>query len=165
MDGNVLFILILVVIAAAISVLLHIMVTKFDVKTPGHVFGFEGFKRVDIPYIIVEVKGKKLNMIVDTGCGVSIITKDTLNEVPHQECNRAVSLEALTSDSLDSGMVTIPVTVGNKEIMEDFAVCEHSDIGNFKAHCGITMHGILGNEFMEKTKCKIDYNKHTVTLA
>ena len=136
-------------------------------KMFGHsyIYYFQDFDKTDIPYITMDVQGMLLNFLVDTGCGVSIITKSVLDNISYEDSVRQVQLEALTSDSLHSGMVTIPITVNGKQLEEDFVLYDKDDIANFQAHYGITIHGILGNEFLNKTGCHIDYKKHTVTIS
>ena len=56
---------------------------------------FQNFHKTDIPYIVVEVQGKPLNMIVDTGCGMSIIEKKALKGLKYTVSPRNISLSAL----------------------------------------------------------------------
>lgn len=128
-------------------------------------YSFMNFDRVDIPYITINIQGISLNMIVDTGCGISIISAEVLKSLSHTASPRAISLEALTSDSLSSRTVTIPMKIGNKTLQEDFVVYDAKDIANFQANYGIPIHGLLGSEFFDKVKCHIDYYKHTVTFS
>ena len=130
-----------------------------------YVFQFQDFDKADIPYIAMEVQGIMLNFIVDTGCGVSLISKSVLDSISYEDSVRQVQLEALTPDSLHSGMVTIPITINGEQLEEDFVLYDKDDIANFQAHYGIIIHGILGNAFLDKTGCKIDYKKHTVTIS
>lgn len=133
-------------------------------KKTVHVFQ-EIRKKPDIPYITIDIQGVKLNMIVDTGCGISIISENALSGLEHQPSARLISLSAMTSDSLESRVVSIPINVNGRTINEDFAIYDKgSDIAGFGAMYGIEMHGILGNEFLEKVKGKIDYEHHCITL-
>ena len=129
-----------------------------------YILPFQNYDVTDIPYITLEIQGFLLNFLVDTGCGVSIILKDVLENIDYSESSRKVQLEALTSDSLHAGMVTIPINVNSKHIVEDFVVYDKQDIANFSVHYGITIHGILGNEFLDKTGCQIDYKNHIVVI-
>lgn len=127
-----------------------------------HTYEFQHFNRVDIPYITIDIQGNLLNMIVDTGCGISIIRKDVLSELEYETSPRNLSLAALTSDSLSSNTVSIPFNIGKKEFTEDFVVYPETDLANFQSQYGITMHGLLGTEFFKATKCQIDFVNHSV---
>lgn len=130
----------------------------------GSRYSFQNYNTVDIPYISLDIQGVLLNMIVDSGGAVSIITENALHQLSYEESKRQVNLNAITGENVPSKMVTIPVNISGKEVKEDFVVHPVSDFGGFEVMYGITIHGLLGNEFFEKTGCKIDYKKHTVTL-
>lgn len=101
-------------------------------------------------------------MIVDTGCGISIISKESLESLNYDDSTRKVNLQALTSDTLESNVVKIPIRL-NKEVLVDFVVYENSDFGGFNAN-GININGLLGSEFFEEMKCRIDYGKHALII-
>ena len=145
-----------------IILLLSIIAKKMFNRS--YVVPFQDYGKVDVPYITIDVQGTPFNFLVDTGCGVSIISKYFLDGINYSESKRKVDLMALTPDTLNGGMVTIPLTIKGKVITEDFVVYDKQDIANFQAHYGITIHGILGNEFLEKTGCKIDYKNHKVIV-
>ena len=125
---------------------------------------FQNFHKTDIPYITIDVQGKPLNMIVDTGCGMSLITKDAVKGLSVEKSPRKVGLSALTSDAIVPDVVVIPITIDGKQVCEDFAVYDEDDIANFQKLYGITIHGLLGNEFFQITDCVIDYSTHTVKM-
>lgn len=128
------------------------------------VLEFQNYGKVDIPYVVIEIQGIPFNMIVDTGCGISIMSSEALQILEFKESQRKISLSAITDDAIRSGVVTVPIEINGKTIEEDFAVYPDNNIGNFNTMYGITIHGILGNEFLGKMNCKIDYNKHVIVL-
>lgn len=125
---------------------------------------FNDFPRTDVPYVTINVQGIPLNMIVDTGCGISIISKDALEYLEYEKSPRKIQLNSLTPDSLSTEVVTIPFNIGNKSVKEDFAVYSQKDIACFGANYGVVMHGLLGNEFFAKTQCKIDFKKNSLII-
>jgi hypothetical protein len=129
-----------------------------------HYYKFEGSGISDIPYVTIDIQGHKFNMIVDTGCGVSIITKNALDKIKYTPCNKSINLSALTSDCLKSDVVTIGFNIAGKESTSNFAVYNQDNFACFETMYGITIHGLLGNEFMEHTNCRIDYNNHCIIL-
>ncbi|MBP3280165.1 MAG: hypothetical protein J6M44_14545, partial [Butyrivibrio sp.] len=116
------------------------------------------------PYVIVRSGDITLNMIADSGCGVSIIDRMMLDIIPHERTNESISLTALTPDSMESDIVVVPITINKKQISQKFAAYESDDIANFRALYGISIQGILGSDFMEATGCKVDYSKHALII-
>ncbi len=125
---------------------------------------FQDAKKPAIPYVVVRSGDITLNMIVDSGCGVSIIDQKILDSIPHEKTDDNISLTALTPDSMDSDIVVVPITINKKQLSQKFAVYESDDIANFRALYGISIQGILGSDFMEATGCKVDYSKHALII-
>ena len=125
---------------------------------------FQSAKKPAIPYVIVRSGDITLNMIVDSGCGVSIIDRMMLDIIPHERTNESISLTALTPDSMESDIVVVPITINKKQISQKFAAYESDDIANFRTLYGISIQGILGSDFMEATGCKVDYSKHALII-
>ena len=117
----------------------------------------------DIPFITIDVQGNALNMIVDSGAAVSIISKDILDSITYEETDREYDLVAMTNESVPSNAIVIPITVNGKDVYEDFVVHSVEDLAGFKARYGVTIHGILGYNFLKKSGCKVDFeNKKLV---
>lgn len=125
-------------------------------------YEFQEYTKTDIPYITIDVQGKLLNIIVDTGCSISIIKEEALKDLHYEISKRKVNLAALTTDSIASDVVKIPFTINNREYIEDFVVYGEGDIANFEVKYGIIIHAIFSKEFFDKTGCKIDFKNHSV---
>jgi len=146
-------------------VLMLVAMILYRIKTKNYqCYLFQNYNVVGIPYITLDVQGHPLNLIVDSGAAVSVITQEALGYIAYEPCMRRIEISATTDESIPANMVTIPFNVNGLEIKEDFVVHFVDDLANFKAQHNLMVHGILGNEFFEKTGCKIDYRKHTVTL-
>lgn len=148
---------------AFIMVLAYVALT--NVTQGNRVFPFQNYDKTDIPYITIDIQGHSLNMLVDTGAGVSIISNEVLGYLSYTNSQRRVSVSAITDDSIPAEMVTIPFSIGKKQFSEDFIVYDKQNIANFQVLYGITIHGLLGNEFLESTGCQINYKKHSITLS
>lgn len=147
--------------------LLIVLILSFIVRkyiSKGIVYPFQNYGKVDVPYITIDIQGVPLNVIVDSGSGISIITKKALEQLKYESSQRQVSLQALTNDKLSSNVVTLPFKVANREIETDFVVYDAEDFANTEKNSGIVMHGLIGNELLDATNCKIDYKKCTVTM-
>lgn len=125
---------------------------------------FQNYTAVEIPYITIDVQGQPLNFIVDSGAAVSMITQRTLGHISYEPSPRKIEISATTNESIPANTVTIPITIKGNTIKEDFIVHSTDDLANFMVMHGIEAHGILGNEFFEKTKCRIDFKNHVVII-
>ena len=113
-------------------------------------FEFKDFEETEIPYITMDIQGNMFNMIVDTGCAVSMLNIPAINkcELLYQKTNKEVSLAALTDDSLESKAINVKFNIGK----------------NFNKWHNIEIHGLLGSSFFDKNNCKIDYGNHSLTI-
>ena len=136
-------------------------------KTPKKIeFDFQNFGVADIPYITMDIQGHLLNMIVDTGCGISFINLPALEKynLEYTKTERKASVSALTPDSVEAGAVTIDFFVDTNKVSEDFFIVNHEDMGNFMRLYGIEMHGLLGSSFFDKYNCKVDYKNNKLII-
>lgn len=145
-----------------IFILLLIVVT-IKRSNGGLIYQFQEIERTEIPYITINIQGISLNMIIDTGAAMSILVANVAQKLNFDVSNRTAELSALTTDSIKSTIISVPMTVNGIHIREDFALYEECDIGNFQRR-GIQIHGILSNTFLEKVKGHIDYNKHVLII-
>ena len=127
-------------------------------------YQFQDWEKSDLPYITVDVQGKKLNMIADSAGAVSLIRREVLETLSVKPSTRKVNLCSITNEGVDSEVVVIPISINGKEMDTDFVVYDGDDIGDFKRH-GITIHGLLGVEFFKKTKGKVDFKTQSVVFS
>lgn len=125
---------------------------------------FQNFGYVDLPYITIDIQGHLLNMIVDSGAGASVISQGALDILNYEPCQRKINMGAMTDEYIPVDMVTIPLTINGKETKEDFILHPAQDFCSFKTHYGLVAHGLLGNDFLDKYNCVIDFKNHSVTF-
>lgn len=133
----------------------------------GKSLDFKNFEAVEIPYVTIDIQGNLMNMVVDTGCAVSLLNIPSISncELMYKKSGKSVNLSAITSDRVNSDGITIDFNVGKKKVTEDFYLQNTDDFGNFNTIHGITLHGLLGSSFFEKNNCKIDFKTHQLIIA
>ena len=151
---------ILIFIGIVILIVISSLWTKKYLSSTAK-YSFQSWEKSDLPFITIDVQGHSLNMITDSAAAVSIIRKDSLKNLNYENSSRSINLAALTDESVNSEVVTIPINVNGKEIKTDFVVYDSDDIACFKKH-GIIMDGLLGVEFFKATKGTIDFQNQTV---
>ena len=132
----------------------------------GKSFKFIDFEKIEIPYVTIDVQGYPLNMVVDTGCSVSLLSASAISDykIDYTKSGKKVDLSAITSDRITSEAVTINFEIFGKEVTEDFYLQDAEDFGNFQKMYGIVLHGLLGSSFFDANKCKIDFKNHCLTM-
>lgn len=130
------------------------------------VYAFENYGKTDIPYVTIDIQGNLFNMIVDTGCGVSMLNKPSIKdaELLYKKSENKISLSALTPDSVEAGCIVIDFNIGKKKVSEEFYLTEHEDFASFRSLYNIEMHGLLGSSFFDSNNCRIDFENHVLIV-
>lgn len=130
-------------------------------------FPFQNFGVVDVPYVTMDIQGKKFNMIVDTACGVSLFCVKPLVEsgIHYEVSQRHASLQALTDETVETEAVNVEFMLNGLPVKETFFVY-HEDVNfsDFEEKYGITIHGLIGVEFLDAHDCKVDFKTHKLIV-
>lgn len=124
-------------------------------------YSFQSWEKSDLPFITIDVQGCPLNMITDSAAAVSVIRRESLEKLTYELSSRRIHLSSVTTDGINSEVVTIPININGKEVKTDFVVYNEDDIADFRRH-GIVIDGILGVEFFKRTGGVVDFNTKTV---
>lgn len=118
-----------------------------------------------IPFIKVKHNNIQFNLVIDTGCTISCIDKNVLDLLIHNVTQESVEgiifANGDTNDSIP--IVEIPITIGDKEYVEQFNAVDFSAMSQqVKSSFGITVRGLLGSEFLYKHSLILDFDKHLI---
>lgn len=156
--------MVLIILLALFLVAMLAGLTYRRLKTS--TYKFKDFEVTEIPYITMDIQGNLFNMVVDTGCAVSLLNVPSLKgcELLYKDINKAIDLSAVTSDKIEARGINIKFDIGKKEISEDFYLQNHEDFANFNKMHGITIHGLLGSSFFHNNNCRINYKNHQLEV-
>ena len=118
-----------------------------------------------IPFIKVKHNNIQFNLVIDTGCTISCIDNNVLDLLVHNITQESVEgvifANGDTNDSIP--IVEIPITIGDKEYIEQFNAVDFSAMSQqVKESFGITVRGLLGSEFLYKNSLILDFDKHLI---
>ena len=155
--------LVLIWVSFVILILLTIL-WKTYVK--GTQYGFQKYGPIDIPYVILNIQGHSLNMIVDSGCGTSILNKPAIDKfnLAYKKLNKGYALSALTEESINADCILVEYKLNEENVVDEFSVYNTPDFGNFIQMYGIEIHGLLGTSFFDAHKCTIDFKEHCLII-
>ena len=135
-------------------------------RLQGEFYEFQKHDIVDIPYVTIEIQGHSLNMIVDTGCGSSILHKPAAESlgIQYTESNKRTTLSALTHETIDMKNVFVDYELNGEKVRDEFILYDADAFGNFDVMYGITIHGLLGTDFFNAHKCAVDFKTHKLKI-
>lgn len=105
----------------------------------------------------VEVKyGKnELNFLIDTGASISCIFSEYLQKGEYIDTSGKINIKGIAGSTSSMGSANISLIISNKNFPHHFSVLKSFDL---------SIHGILGSDFLNKYKAIIDYEKFLITL-
>ena len=114
-------------------------------------------------YATFTCKGKKMNFLIDTGSNISYVESSAISgmDLELKQCNE--SAKGITGHQeigfYCSMVLETPTTVTVIDLpISDF----HDAFASVEEECGVKLHGLLGNNFLQASKYVIDYDKMMV---
>lgn len=119
----------------------------------------ESLDLTELPIITFYQDDKKLNFLLDTGATQSLISDSVISTLVYKDTNEVNALHGIEGNKVIVKNVEMELLYKQQKFTTIFQVVPLSNaFGNIKAETGVTLHGILGNEFFQKYKYIIDFN-------
>lgn len=120
----------------------------------------ESIGLVDLPIVTFYQGETKLNFLLDTGANLSIIDEKVVNSIETQVSETISTTIGIGKRINNITNVDIKFLYKNKEFTDTFQVVDMSEaFGVIKKCSGVTMHGIIGNNFMQRYKYVLDFKE------
>lgn len=130
-------------------------------------FSFEDyFERTKTPMIIVHLYGKKCRFLLDSGAHQNCLDIQFLYTIKDKLKGKTIAegdkIQVGNGAIMDSYGMQVRFNIRNTEFNEDFLVSDLKGLREFSNRKGLNITGILGSEFFDKHKWKIDFDKYIV---
>lgn len=147
------------VLGILILIIIYLAYTEY-IRRPRNLISFrETLDVADLPIVTFKQGEIKLNFVLDTGANYSLIDK-SIEETLKVEDAKGNSTIVGLGGNLRASMKVIKFQYKNREFTETFQVLDMtSTIKSIKEKKGATIHGILGNAFMQKYKYVLDFKE------
>lgn len=120
----------------------------------------ESLALAELPVITFYQGQTKINLILDTGANKSIINKKCIKNLKYEKTERVACITGISGGIEDNPIINMPFCYKDVEYNDFFQVTDISNtINTIKQTTGVTIHGILGNDFMQKYKYVLDFDK------
>lgn len=112
-----------------------------------------------VPVVTFKNNGNNYNFILDTGANYSIINSIILEKFVYTKSDNVHSLIGIEGNPQDVSCVNINLNYRDYNFKEEFQVANMNDsFKNIKETTGVTVNGILGNEFLRKHSYILDFH-------
>lgn len=120
-------------------------------------------KKLDLPIITLENNSKKFNFLVDTGANLSLLNLVYMEEFEYEELNAKGTIFGMEGNVQSVTYVRVILHRREDSFLNTFQVVDLSTaFGKVNEEYGIEVHGILGNDFLIKYNCIINYPKSSI---
>lgn len=120
----------------------------------------EAMDLVDLPVITFYNNGKKFNFLLDTGATISIVDSNILDSLTCEKLKDVGTVFGVEGNKVPVSYVRAQLDYKGGNYKEDFQVLDMSNaFGNIKEESGVTLSGILGNQFFHKYQYVLDFKE------
>lgn len=120
----------------------------------------EALDLANLPIITFVNNNKKLNLLLDTGANNSVINSADLQGCVYTESNTQNTLIGMDGIERVVQNVELELQYKNHIYVEDFQITDMSKAFNaVKQETGVTLHGVIGNNFLQKYKYVLDFEE------
>lgn len=138
---------------------LAFVVDKVRHKNDVQVSFKESLDLCDLPVITFYNNEKKINFLLDTGANLSVIDSNILDQFDYKGCDVMGVVYGIEGNIQNIKYVVMDILYKDIDFNEQFQVMDMSAaFGNVKSESGVTLHGILGNNFFKKYKYILDFD-------
>lgn len=153
-----------VVTVVLMVVVIALIINGIEDYHKGKKKGIASFKDylelTDLPIITFKQGKRKLNFILDSGANYSVINKKVEEELKSEETSKQSVVLGIHGEVTRTNIKTISFSHGKDVFIEDFQVMDISKtVDKYEKHKGVTIHGVLGNAFMQAYKYVIDFDE------
>lgn len=120
----------------------------------------ESLDLTGLPIITFHQGKTKLNFIFDTGSNLSVIDKEVIKKLKLKETNKKCNITGIGGTSEVLNIVEINFKYKDNELNDYFQVLNMEDtLSIIKKSTGVTIHGLIGNNFMQKYNYVLDFDE------
>ena len=121
-----------------------------------------GMDLAELPIITLYQDSKKYNFLLDTGSSCCMINESVLNTLKYQKNDKTFNVTGIEGIKVNECQTCdIKLYYDTKEYDANFIIKNMTDaFASIKNDTGVTLHGILGNDFFEKYKYVIDFKEY-----
>ena len=119
-----------------------------------------GFNLTDLPIVTFTQGEEKLNFLLDTGSNKSLINASIVNKLNHIPLKSDSTMFGVEGNYTKVEVAVISLFYNNIEYANDFMIANlDKPFSNIKRESGVTIHGILGNNFFVRNKSILNFEE------
>ena len=154
---------IIVIVFIAILVIVIVTMIEYTKSKRFPSIAFDSiYESLELPIITLSNNGKEFNFLVDTGANRSIFDSAFIEDLLYEPIqNMQGTMYGLDGNVRTIEYIRIILSKGNDQFLDVFQLTDlQSTFNRIQQDYGMTIHGVLGNSFLNKYRCIIEYNNY-----
>lgn len=120
----------------------------------------ESLALAELPIITFRQGEHKINCVLDTGANISVLDLEAAKPLEIKPSDKFSEYTGVSGVSQKAFIVKVSFNYKDKLFTEEFQVLDMSDtFSKIKKATGVTVHGMIGNAFMQKYKYVLDFKE------
>lgn len=119
-----------------------------------------GFNLTELPIVTFTQGDKKLNFLLDTGSNKSLINSSVIESIHYIPLKSETKMFGVDGNYTKVELAVISIFYNGEEYANDFMISDlDKPFSNIKRESGVTIHGILGNNFFTRNKSILNFEE------
>ena len=151
--------IIIILLLVTISVVYYI-VRETNNKIDSYMSFRESMDLTELPVVTFYQGEKKINFLLDTGSNKSLINSSVIKDLSYVPIKSDSTMFGVEGNYTKVEVAVISLFYNNIEYANDFMIADlDKPFSNIKQESGVTIHGILGNNFFKRNKSILDFEE------
>lgn len=150
-------ILLIVIIGIIAIIVVHHLQRNLRIISFKELYGVTG-----VPMVVFNQGDRKYVFLIDTGAEQSVLIKESIDDFVYSPLDHKGILYGIEGDLLETDIVAAKIFCKNQNYIEVFNVHEGQKMVALLGNDEVQITGILGNTFLSRYHCIIDYNHYKI---
>lgn len=116
------------------------------------------YNKAGLPIITLSNDGKDFHFLVDTGANLCVLNNSVVNEIKHRPLEGKGTMFGMEGNIQTVEYVEVELNHGEDIFKVEFQVLNlDAAFGRIEAQHDVTVHGVLGVDFLKNNKGKVDF--------
>ena len=124
------------------------------------------YEESGLPVITLTNNDKEFNFLVDTGANLCVLNESHLGEIGHEPLEGTGTMFGMEGNVQNVTYVKVELARGKRVFKIPFQVVNIDNaFKRVELDYGITIHGVLGTQFLDKNKVKVNFIERSIAYG
>lgn len=123
----------------------------------------KSYAELNLPLISLKNNNEDFNFLVDTGSNLCLIDLNVVKDLKHEKLRGSGTIFGLEGEVKETSYTKITLEKDNMSFINKFQLVDLKiPFGQVEKDYGVRIHGVLGNDFLTKYGCNINFEDFNI---